>query len=45
MNRPGMQDADNKDVNANGPDEEPQTIQDIMQIWRILTKAYANVPI
>lgn len=33
--------------NVDGPDEEPQmTIQEIQQIWRILTKTdYANVPI
>ena len=44
MNSPGLRDADH-DINGDdGPDDEMQIIQEIKQIWRKLTKTFANVP-
>ena len=40
---PGLHNADN-DINWDGHDDKMQMIQEIMQIWRKLTKAFANVP-
>jgi hypothetical protein len=39
---PWLHNADN-DINWDGSDDKMHMIQDIMQIWRKLTKTFANV--
>jgi hypothetical protein len=34
----------NNNINWDGPDGKMQMIQETMQIWRKLTKTFANVP-
>ncbi len=41
---PRLHNADN-DIDWDGPDDKMQMIQAIMQIWRKLTKTFANVTI
>jgi uncharacterized Fe-S radical SAM superfamily protein PflX len=35
----------NNNINWDAPDDKMQMIQEIMQIWRKLTKTFANVPL
>ncbi len=41
---PGLNNANNN-INWDAPDDKMQMIQEIMQIWRKLTKTFANVPL